>query len=374
MTIHLHESLGMELPLFAFSASPEVCAAVTRAGGMGVLGAVPYSADELSIHLDWMDANTDGKPWGVDVVMPVKYAGSESGGVDKAMLEGMISAQHREWIEGVLARHGVPKLPPGEKAHEELLSWVESIARSQVDVALKHPIKLIASALGPPPREVIAQIHDKGVKVAALAGTVSHALRDVAAGVDIVIAQGTEAGGHTGEIATMVLVPDVVDAVAPVPVLAAGGIGTGRQLAAAIALGAAGGWTGSIWLTAAENRMTGPVLKQKLVDARSKDTVRSKAISGKPARQLRTAWTEAWEAEGSPGTLPLPLQWMATSDAQTRIHKYAEAGNPGARELLGSPVGQIVGRMNTVRPAAEIVAEIAAEFRAVIARLQGYSQ
>src|SRR5207302_3816888 len=133
-----------------------------------------------------------------------------------------------------------------------------------------------------------AAAHARGVKVAALAGNVRHARKQVAAGVDIIVAQGTEAGGHTGDVSTMVLVPEVVDAVAPAPVLAAGGIGSGRQLAAAMALGADGGWTGSIWLTAAENQMCPAVVKDKLVAATSRDTVRSRAMTGKPARQLKT--------------------------------------------------------------------------------------
>jgi NAD(P)H-dependent flavin oxidoreductase YrpB (nitropropane dioxygenase family) len=371
MTQDLCERFALELPLFAFTASPEVCAAVSLAGGMGVLGAVAYSADELAQHLDWIDAHVDGRPYGVDVVMPVAYAGAESGGVDRGALEAMIPSGHRAWIDELLARHEVPPLPPGEAAHEGLLSWVESLTRAQVEVALAHPVRLVASALGPPPPEVIAHLHERGVPVAALAGSVRHARKSVEAGVDIVVAQGTEAGGHTGEIATMVLVPEVVDAVAPVPVLAAGGIGSGRQVAAALALGAAGAWTGSIWLCASENRMSGPALKRKLVAASAHDTVRSRAISGKPARQLKTAWTEAWDGPGSPGTLPLPLQWMATSEAQTRIHRHAEAGHAGAQALLGSPVGQIVGRMRAVRPAAVIVREIADELRLTLERLGG---
>jgi NAD(P)H-dependent flavin oxidoreductase YrpB (nitropropane dioxygenase family) len=369
MKSQLASLFGLRIPLFAFTNSREVVAAVSRAGGMGVLGAVAFSAEELAEHLDWIDAHVDGRPYGVDVVMPASTAIGEAE-VDHAALQNMIPEPQRRFIQELLERYQVPALPPGVHAYSDLPSWVSALSRAQVDVALTHPIKLLANALGPPPDDVIAAAHDKGVKVAALCGSVRHAKKHVEAGVDIIVAQGTEAGGHTGEISTMVLVPEVVDAVAPVPVLAAGGIGSGRQLAAALALGADGGWTGSIWLTAAENQVTPAVVKQKLLAAGSRDTVRSRAMTGKPARQLRTPWTEAWDSKESPGTLPLPLQFMATSDAINRIHYHA-AHTPSSRanELLGSAVGQIVGRMNAIRPAAEIVEEFAADLQRTIARL-----
>ncbi len=370
MQNELTKLFGLDLPLFAFTTSPEVCVAVSRAGGMGVLGAIPYTADELARHLDYIDRNIGGKQYGVDVVMPQKYVGTDEGvQYSKADFDAMIPEKHRKFIEGVLARYGVPPLAPGQKPRAELLSWVHDLTRKQVEVALSHPISLLANALGPPPADVVEHAHNKNIKVAALAGSVRHAKKQVEAGVDIIVAQGTEAGGHTGEIATMVLVPEVVEAVHPVPVLAAGGIGSGRQMAAALALGAAGAWTGSIWLTTTENQLTPSVVKKKLVAATSRDTVRSRAMTGKPARQLRTAWTDAWDAADSPGTLPLPLQFLATADAVTRIHVHAEAGQAGARELLGSAVGQIVGRMNQVRPTAEIVAEIAGELRQTLRAL-----
>ena len=363
----LTELFGLKLPLFAFTTSPEVCVAVSRAGGLGVLGAIPYTADELAAHLDYIDRHIGNYRYGVDVVMPQKYVGVEAGvHYDKAAFMAMIPDGHRTFVDQLLQRYGVPPLAPGEQPRADLLSWVHDLTRKQVDVALSHPIALLANALGPPPPDVVELAHQKRVKVAALAGSVRHAKKQVEAGVDLIVAQGTEAGGHTGEISTMVLVPEVVDAVHPVPVLAAGGIGSGRQMAAALALGASGAWTGSIWLTTTENQLTPRVVKEKLVAASSRDTVRSRAMTGKPARQLRTAWTEAWDSAGSPGTLPLPLQFLATAEAVTRIHVGAEAGHPGARELLGSAVGQIVGRMNRIRPAADIVSEIATELHQVL--------
>src|SRR5438874_10181762 len=284
---------------------------------------------------------------------------------DKAAFEAMIPERHRAFVEEVLERYRVPKLPAGEAPHEGLLAWTHAGARSQVEIALAHPIRLLVNALGTPPRDVIDQVHARGVQVAALCGSVEHARRHVEAGVDIIVAQGTEAGGHTGEIGGMVLIPDVVDAVAPVPVLAAGGIATGRQLAAALALGAQGAWTGSVWLAVKEADVS-PELTAKILAATATDTVRSRALTGKPARQLRTAWTEAWDGKESPGALPMPLQFMLTAEAQTRVHRYAHVEGSRAGELLGTPVGQIVGRMKTVRSAKDVIYSMVEEYVDVV--------
>ena len=370
MKTRLCESLGIDVPIFAFSHCRDVVAAVSRAGGMGVLGALAFTPEELELELKWIDAHVDGKPYGVDTVMPVKYEGVEQGGMTEATLEQMIPAATKQWVEDVLSRYEVPKLPPGVESFHGLLGWSHAGGRAHVDIALAHPIKLIVNALGPPPPDVIEAAHKQGVKVAALVGTVAQARKQVEAGVDIIVAQGTEAGGHTGEIGSMVLVPDVVDAVKPVPVLAAGGIGSGRPVAAAIALGADGAGTGSIWLAVKESD-THPAVIEKMMKATSSDTVRSRCISGKPARQLKTAWTEAWDGKGSPGTLPMPLQFMVTAEAQTRITRYADAPGSRARELIGTPVGQIVGRMTSVKSAAEVIHGMIDEYLDTVERMQG---
>jgi len=279
----------------------------------------------------------------------------------------MIPQTHWDYVDKVLADHGVDvsrdvEMEAGAGMGAGVLVWTEATGAPQIEIALAHPIALLASALGPPPKAAIDQAHEQGVKVAALIGRVEQAMRDVQQGVDIIIAQGYEAGGHTGEVATMVLVPDVVDAIAPVPVLAAGGIGSGRQMAAAMALGADGVWTGSIWLTTIENDYGG-VVTDKLLAATSSDTVRSRALTGKPARQLRTAWTEAWESPESPGTLPMPLQFILNSYANRKM-----GANP-PRELVGMPVGQIVSRMNQVRTTKQVVFEMVEEYIDITQRL-----
>jgi NAD(P)H-dependent flavin oxidoreductase YrpB (nitropropane dioxygenase family) len=356
MKTRVCDQFGIDLPIFAFSHCRDVVAAVSKAGGFGVLGALAFSPDQLEIELKWIDEHVDGKPYGVDVVMPAKYAGAGELDPERMgeQLREMIPQQHRDFVEKLLSEHDVPQLSEEERS-EGLLGWVHEKGREQVQIALEHPIKLLANALGPPPKDVVDLAHDHDVKVAALCGSVAQAERQVNQGVDIVVAQGTEAGGHTGDVASLILWPDVVDAVAPTPVLAAGGIGTGRQIAAALALGCEGVWTGSIWLTTAESD-TNPVTMEKLLDAGARDTVRSRSWTGKPARMLRTEWTEAWESEDSPGTLPMPLQFMLISDAMRRIGKYQ------VKELTTMPVGQIVGRMNKVRPVRDVMFDLVDEF------------
>jgi NAD(P)H-dependent flavin oxidoreductase YrpB (nitropropane dioxygenase family) len=357
------DTFGIEHPIFGFTPSEHVAAAISRAGGLGVLGCVRYNDPaELDAALSWMDENTGGKPYGVDIVMPATIP-AEGTPTD---LAAMIPQGHKDFVEQTLLKLGVPPLSGDPRADAGVLGWLHSVARAHVDVALSHRIALIANALGSPPADVIERAHAQGVPVAALAGKAEHAVRHVDNGVDVVVAQGYEAGGHTGEIASMVLVPEVVDAVGErVPVLAAGGIGSGRQILAAHALGAAGVWMGSCWLTTAEYRLgTGPdTLQRALLKAGSSDTVRSRIYTGKPARLLRNRWTQAWAAADAPEPLPMPLQNLLVGEAHQRM---MTAGDP---DVVAMPVGQIVGRMNEVRPVADVMAGLLAELKEARARL-----
>jgi NAD(P)H-dependent flavin oxidoreductase YrpB (nitropropane dioxygenase family) len=374
------DQLGIEYPVLAFSHCRDVVAAVTRGGGFGVLGATAYSPEQLDVELQWIDETVGGKPYGVDVLVPEKLAGMQRGsGFDAAALNALIPEEHRRFLDSLLAEYGIeaPTGPDdGGTGDRELGAGGIAAGLSGegalrlIEVALNHPVRLVANALGAPPEEMIKAAHAADVPVAALAGKREHAERHVAAGVDIVVAQGYEAGGHTGEIATMVLVPEVVDAVAPLPVLAAGGIARGRQMAAALALGAQGVWTGSVWLTTAEAE-THPVVKEKFLAATSSDTLRSRSITGKPARQLKSAWTEAWDGPGSPGPLPMPLQPLLVDYALHRIRRAAAAGQPGATQLVNYFVGQVVGSLNAVRPARQVLQEMITEYVDVVAGLAG---
>ena len=363
MRTRICDQLGIEFPIFAFSHCRDVVAAVSRAGGLGVLGAVAFPPEQLEIELKWIDEHVDGKPYGVDVVIPASYEGA-----DLSSLEKMIPERHKEFVASIMKKFNVPELPEGEEQMEGLLAWSRERATPQVEVALAHPIKLLVNALGAPPKEIIDKAHARDVFVAALVGTAQQAKYQVEAGVDIVVASGTEAGGHTGEISTLVLIPEVVEAVQPTPVLAAGGIGSGRQIAAALALGADGAWTGSIWLTVKESD-TNQVVQEKLLNATSRDTVRSRAMTGKRARLLRTAWTDAWESDDSPGALPMPLQFMLTAEAFQRVNKYSAADNAGAKELIWTPVGQIVGSMNNVRSCRDVIYQMVDEYIAAVGGL-----
>lgn len=357
------DTFGIDYPIFAFTPSEHVAAAVSRAGGLGVLGCVRFNdPEELERTLSWLDENTDGKPYGVDIVMPMKIP-TEGTSVD---LKSMIPEEHVSFVERTLQRLGVPPLPEGE-GRDGVLGWLHSVARSHLDVALNHRPVLIANALGSPPVDVIEKCHEHGILVAALAGAAKHARSHVANGVDIIVAQGYEAGGHTGEVASMVLQPDIVDAVGPdVPVLGAGGIGSGRQVAASLALGAQGVWTGSIWLGTEEYQklQSNAGWTEAFTRATSSDTVRTRIYTGKPARLLKTKWTEAWAEQDAPEPLPMPLQNLLVADAHNRINA---SGDP---DVISMPIGQIVGRMNQVRPVAEVIASLVAEFEEAVGRLE----
>ncbi|MEV5128337.1 nitronate monooxygenase family protein [Streptomyces decoyicus] len=360
MQTELSNTLGVEHAVFGFTPFPAVAAAITRAGGFGVLGAVRYTApDELARDLDWMQEHTDGLPYGLDVVMPAKKVE----GVTEAEVEAMIPEGHRRFVTELLDKHQVPRLAEGEASGWRITGWMEQVARTQLDVAFDYPIKLLANALGSPPPDIIRRAHDHGVLVAALAGSPRHARHHKAAGIDIVVAQGYEAGGHTGEIATMVLTPEVVAAVDPLPVLAAGGIGTGEQIAAGLALGAQGVWLGSLWLTTEEADLHSRRLTAKLLAAGPGDTVRSRALTGKPARQLRTEWTDAWDDPNGPGPLPMPLQGLLVAEANSRIQRHE------VEPLLGTPVGQIVGRMNSERSVQAVFDDLTRGFERAIDRI-----
>ena len=353
--------LDCEFPILAFSHCRDVVAAVSRAGGFGILGAVAHTPDQLEVDLAWIDEQVGDRPYGVDLLLPQKYIGSDQGGFDGSELRQLLPAEHQEFVDDILERYDVAPLSDDQPRRGMGLNVSPAGYEPLLDVAFDHPIRLVASALGPPPADLIDRARSTGVHVAALAGTTAHAVRHTQAGADIIVAQGSEAGGHTGEVGTMVLVPEVVDAVAPLPVLAAGGIASGRHIAAAMALGAAGVWTGSVWLTTAEAE-TEPTVKDKFLAATSSDTVRSRSITGKPARMLRTPWTDEWERADGPGPLPMPLQPMLVGEALLRINRSAHTADSGAQELATYFVGQVVGSIDTVRPADRVVLEMVDEW------------
>jgi len=362
------DELGIEFPIFAFTHCRDVVVAVAKAGGMGVLGAVGFSPEQLEVELSWIDERIGDRPYGVDIVIPNKYEGM---GADMdadtlaETLRSMVPPEHLEFARSLLRDHGVPLPDDGDDNSLQLLGWTEATATPQVEVALAHPnVKLIANALGTPPVDMIRMLHDHGLKVAALCGSPYQARKHVDAGVDIVIAQGGEGGGHCGEIGSIVLWPQVVKEVAPTPVLAAGGIGSGEQIAAALAMGCQGAWTGSLWLMVEESDNT-PKQQEAYINATSRDTVRSRSFTGKPCRMLRNDWTEAWERPDTPDPLGMPLQYMVSGIAVAATHRYPDK----SVDVAFNPVGQVVGQFTKVEKTAAVMQRLVEEYLEATERL-----
>jgi NAD(P)H-dependent flavin oxidoreductase YrpB (nitropropane dioxygenase family) len=350
------ELLGLDLPIFAFSHCRDVVAAASRAGGVGVLGAAWMPPEELEASLKWIDEHVDGRPYGIDLVFPGTVA-TLDGEREPARI---LPAGHRAFVDRLLDDAGVPRLPADEStryAREWAQKMVMTPADSErsLEIALRHPVKLVVGALGVPPKHVVEEVHARGLVVGALVGAVKHALRQRDAGVDLIIAQGSEAGGHVGGVSSMVLWPQVVDAVAPLPVLAAGGIVRGRQFAAAMALGAAGIWCGSVWLGTRESELT-PEMKARLFAARTEDAIVSRALSGKPCRLLRTRYTDAWEGGGAPAPLAFPLQSILNGEPMRRAERARNF------DYWTYAVGQVVGDMRQETTVRQVFADLQTEY------------
>lgn len=370
------EMLGIEFPLLAFSHCRDVVAAVSRAGGMGVFGAVNLPPDKLREELTWIDAHCGGKPYGVDLIVPNKMEGKSDAFSREALLAA-VPQEHKDFASGILTTHGID---PGDldEDRQRSVGFARNMraegAANSLEVAFEFPIKLIANALGVPPAIMLEMGKRHGVPVAALVGAKEHAIAQVQAGVDILVVAGGEAGGHCGDVSTMVLIPEVHRAVtamgANTPILAAGGIATGSQMAAAMAMGAAGAWCGSVWLTTSEAEPS-EIIKQKMLAASSRDTVRSRSRTGKHSRQLRSPWTDAWEREDAPVPLPMPLQSFVSEPALRRINKMAEIGHTGASQLATYWVGQGVGLMDQAMSCAQVVQQFREDFLEARERLIG---
>ncbi|MYE81069.1 MAG: nitronate monooxygenase [Gammaproteobacteria bacterium] len=368
------EMFGIDFPLFAFSHCRDVIAAVSNAGGFGVLGAVGHTPESLDIELTWLDEHVNGKPYGVDLLVPTSLDSKEEA-LAAAEIEARIPEGHKRHVESILAQHGIDTKglwdrDLGDNFGDHLRPRGASVV---LDAAFEHPVKFVVNALGVPPRFMLDRCRSEGVPVGALTGAKEHAVKHAEAGTDVLIVSGTEAGGHCGEVSTLVLIPEVLEALKPygdIPILAAGGIVTGRQMAAVMAMGAAGAWCGSVWLTTPEAE-TAPAVKEKMLVANSRQTVRSRSRTGKYTRQLRSAWTDAWHGEESPDPLPMPLQQLVSEPALGRIGKLAEGGHEGAKALATYFVGQGVGLMNTTVSARQVVYDFMEDFADATERLAG---
>lgn len=365
----LCDKLGCELPIFAFSHCRDVVVEVTKAGGFGVLGASTFSPEQLEAELRWIDQHVDGRPYGVDVIIPTRY--DKEAETTTEDLEKLIPDEHRAFMDRLLAEEGVPELPPDEREriHKEIVEGRGNMtpdgARRLLRVALAHPqVKLVVSALGSPPPDVVEELRERKVMIGAMCGKGEHAARHKAAGVQLIVAQGTEAGGHTGDIATMVLVPQVVEACGDeVAVLAAGGIARGSQIAAALALGAQGVWCGTVWLGTRESELD-PFEKQVMFETRSEDAVRRKARTGKTVRMTRSKLSEAWEQPGAPKYLPTPLQGILYNEAHARVVRAKR------KDLYSFPAGQVVGMINEETSVRDVMYRMQLEYLETMERLR----
>ena len=368
MDTEIRRKLGIEFPIFAFTHCRDVVAAVSNAGGIGVLGAIAFDPEQLEVELTWIDEHVGDHPYGVDIVIPAKYEGMDEMDPEKleAQVQAMVPATHREFARKLLEDHNVPEIPEDERRSNGMIGWTAAHAAGLIDVALRHPkVRLIANALGTPPPDVVERVQGAGLMIGALAGSVKHALNHKAAGLDFIICQGSEGGGHTGDVGSIVLWPEVIDAVAPIPVLAAGGVGSGRQMAAALALGAQGVWSGTLWLTVEEADIP-PKQMESYLAATSRDTVRSRSFTGKPCRMLKNDWTEAWEAEDTPDPLPMPLQMLVAIEAVGRGHRYPVQ----AKDVNFNPCGQVIGQATAVRKARDVVLGLVEEYIEAVERLE----
>ena len=360
--------LGCELPIFAFSHCRDVVVEVTKAGGFGVLGAATFSPEQLEAELRWIDQHVDGRPYGVDVIIPTRYDKEAEATLDD--LEKLIPQEHRDFMEKILADAGIPPLPDGERQRilKEIVDGRGNMtpdgARRLLQVTYQHPqVTMVVSALGSPPPDVIEELRARNIVIGAMCGKADHAARHKAAGVEVIVAQGTEAGGHTGEIATMVLVPQVVEACGDsVAVLAAGGIARGSQIAASLALGAQGVWCGTVWLGTRESELDA-FEKEVLFETKTEDAVRRKARTGKTVRMIKSKLSEAWEQPGAPKYLPTPLQGILYNEMHARVVRARR------KDLYSFPAGQVVGMINEETSVRDVMYRMQMEYLDAVERL-----
>ena len=326
---------------------PELVAAVSNAGGLGVTGLTDLPPEAIRRSIRRIRELTD-KPFGIDLLLPASMEDPDADSLDEARRR--IERDYPRHVEFVRTLAEEFSLPLTRASDRFIMS--PSAIREQVRVVLEERVPLFAAALGDP-RGVVADAHAAGTKVLGLAGSVRHARRHEAAGVDLIVAQGAEAGGHTGTVGSFVLIPELIDAVAPLPVLAAGGIVDGRGIAAALALGAQGVWVGTAFLVAEESRLF-ERQKAEIIMAATEDFVVTRTYTGKTARDVRNPVIEHWERSGLE-PLPMPLQWILLRDF------LASAERAGRYELLNNPAGQGGGRLQAVRPARVIFDELVSQ-------------
>lgn len=352
------EQLGIRYPIFGFAHDVKTVAAITNAGGFGVYGATRRFPDEITRELEQIRRLVGDRPFGVDLVLPPGMPEHNS----RAAIEAEIPPEHQAFVEGLIRKYQVPAATePGMRTRFIRSAEIEA---EQLRAVLDSDVDMFACGIGAPP-DAITEAKDRGKVTLALIGSPHHVARSRAAGVEILVAQGYDAGAHTGPIGTFSLVPQIVDEAGDIPVLVAGGVATGRHVAASLAMGGAGVWMGTAWLLSEEHQgHMHPVNTEKLKAAGSGDTVITRSESGKTFRQVRTAWSQEWDAEGAPSPLKMPYQDVLVGDLLGAIEEH------DIEPLIHSGAGQSIGYFNQVRPVAEIMAELVAQASDVL-RQQG---
>ncbi|MCP3987259.1 MAG: nitronate monooxygenase [bacterium] len=344
----LCDMLEVEFPIISFTHCKDVAVSVINSGAFAVLGEAMHTPDEISADIKWIRDRVDGKPFGVDLVLPASVP--SSGTLEE--LEQQIPEEQRAFAQQIKQKYDVPD-PKGPIALHQWGGLNQEMARSQLDVLLDERVPVICSGLGSP-AFMLDAAHERGIKIFGLIGKTRQAKRQIEAGVDAVIAQGYDAAGHTGAMGTFSIVPEVVSIAGDIPVIAAGGITTGRHLAAALCLGAAGVWTGTLWLASRESDVD-MIVKEKLLAATADDTSFSRCISGMTMRTLKCPWTEEWSKPEAPPVLPAPYQMLLSSE-------YIQGANDNRREdLMTEAAGQGVGFVTAMKPARQIVFDMVEE-------------
>jgi NAD(P)H-dependent flavin oxidoreductase YrpB (nitropropane dioxygenase family) len=351
------DMLGVQYPVFGFVHSVDVVVAICIAGGVGIYGGTRDTPEEIRERLKEIRTRVGDRPFGIDLVLPKGMPERNN----REEIERMIPAGHRDFVDELRAKYGVTH--DGGTGARSRFVRSEEMAQRQIEMVLESDVDVFACGIGSP-IEAIREAQSQGKKVVSLVGAPKHAQRVKDAGVDIIVAQGYDAGAHTGPIGTFSLVPQVVDIAGDTPVLAAGGVVTGRHVAAALALGAAGVWIGTAWLLTREHDLD-PIIVQKLLDAGPEDTVISRADSGKTLRQIRTAWSEEWAKEGAPVPLKMPYQDILVGDILGAIQRQR------VEPLMHQPAGQGIGMLNEISTVADTMQRLVSEAVTALARIKG---
>ena len=352
------EEYGIKYPVFGFAHSVNATIAITNAGGLGVFGGTRSTPEEIEEAMALIRAGVGDKPFGIDLVMPPGMPEQDN----RDAIEAEIPSEHRSFVKGIIEKYKVPAATKAGMRSRFVRST--EMEDQQLDAVMSSSVDLFACGIGAPPR-AMDRARSLGKKTCALVGSPHHMQRAMQTGLDLVVAQGYDAGAHTGQIGTFSLIPQIVEAAEGLPVLAAGGVATGRHIAASLMLGAVGVWIGTAWLTTTEHEdHMSPLNQKKLLEAGAGDTVISRADSGKTLRQIRSAWSMEWSSEDAPAPLKMPYQDILVGDLLGAIDEHE------IEALTHSPAGQGIGWFNEVKSVDEVMQGLVLEAEKTLGSFQ----